>query len=140
MLCIFLLYATDLKMWELAIMIVMVIIVVWMMWTCECDKKKMMAPVVALVPAAPTAPVVTTPAVAAAEKKEGFCPKMAQRYGMCAGAESMSVNRGTFYAGKYAKPTASFISAEAFEPFTSGRVGKGTMYEHNMRATTLPLY
>lgn len=131
-------------MWELAIMIVMVIIVVWMMWSCECAKKHQkevvdaaMAAVAA--PPAPSAPVVTTPAVAAAEKKEGFCPKMAQRYGMCAGAESMSVNRGTFYAKKFSHPTASFISAEAFEPFTSGRVGKGTMYEHNMRATTLPL-
>lgn len=119
-------------------MLVMILIVVWIMYTCECDKKKMVDAVVPAIAATP-APTVTTPAQAAEEKKEGFCPKLAQRHGMCAGAESMNSQRGTFYAKKYSKPSASFVSAEAFEPMRSAPVGRGTMYERTQRASVLPI-
>lgn len=133
---------THQTMWELAIMIVMVLIVAWMIHSCECHKraaKADIAPAVAPAPAPTPAPEVSTAATAAAEKKEGFCPKLAQRHGMCAGAESMNPRRGSFDNMAVKTTAASFVSSEAFEPFRSGRVGAGTMYERSQRATTLPL-
>lgn len=129
-------------MWEFAVMIVMVLIVVWMIHSCECDKKMwrwQSAAPAAEAPGQNKAPEVQSAATAAAEKKEGFCPKLAQRHGMCAGAESMNPKRGTFYNQKTASVGTSILSGKAFEPMRSAPVGRGTLYERTQRANTLPL-
>jgi hypothetical protein len=128
-------------MWEFAVMILMIIIVVWMMYSCECDKKawKMLPAPAAEAPGQNKAPEVQSAATAAAEKKEGFCPKMAQRHGMCAGAESMNSRRGTFYNRKTGSVGTSILSGKVFEPMRSAPVGRGTMFERTQRANTLPL-
>ena len=72
--------------------------------------------------AAPT-PAAPAPAPAPAPeqpKKEGFCPKLMQKYGFCNAGENMNSTRGTFYdsAPMSALPTRGL----KFEGLTSNRV------------------
>lgn len=96
------------------------------------------APAPAAAPAAPA-----TPAAAPADqpKKEGFCPKLMQKYGFCNAGESMNPQRGTFYDSA---PMASLPTRGLkFEGMSSrvlplGDVASQTQWGGYMGRSTLP--
>jgi hypothetical protein len=98
--------------------------------------------------AAPAATQAPAPAPAAAPvapadqpKKEGFCPKLMQKYGFCNAGESMNPQRGTFYDSSpmAALPTRGL----KFEGMSSrvlplGDVASQTQWGGNMGRSVLP--
>ena len=84
--------------WKLLFAVFLVLLIVWLVMYDERTKKQIVElkdraanlaqSVPAAMPAPAPAPAATIPEPAPAPKKEGFCPKLGQKYGFCdAGAQ-----------------------------------------------------
>lgn len=90
---------------------------------------------------APAAPTASVPVPAVAElKKEGFCPKLMQKYGFCDAGESMNnPARGSVWDNRLSHG-ASAVGAigRGRENLVGGDVAQNTVWTGYMRSSVLP--
>jgi uncharacterized membrane protein len=91
-------------------------------------------------PAAPTAPTALPAPVSDEPKKEGFCPKLMQKYGFCDAGESMNnPSRGSVWDNRLNKGASAIGSIMGGrERLAGGDVAKNTVWTGYMRSAVLP--
>jgi hypothetical protein len=73
------------------------------------------------------------------QKKEGFCPKLMQRYGFCDAGESMQNNpaRGSVWDNRLTRG-ASALGRLGRENLTGGDPASNTVWQGYMKSSVLP--
>ncbi len=130
-------------MWKVLLAVFLVVVLLILYSNDKGAQKSidsLKAPVVA--PAvAPTAPVVAPvdPVVVPVEpKKEGFCPKLMQKYGFCDAGESMNnPARGSVWDRRLTSG-ASAVGSIGRERLAGGNIAKNTVWSGYMKSAVLP--
>jgi hypothetical protein len=127
-----------------AFVIILLIVIGWLVYNDKDLQSKVMSYVesakktAGMAPTTTPAPTPATPAVIPPpEKKEGFCPKLMQKYGFCDAGEGMNSRRGTFYdQAPSAVLPARGMKYEGFN--TRPGVSGNTLWDGYMKSSTLP--